>query len=87
MGRFCPETPQAPDAITAAYSYTNNISYNIPDGTSSAQNGCAFWPATRYFLVNDNFTINDLNVEFSQSHASRGQIQVKLTAPDWHHQG
>lgn len=73
--------PQAPDAVSAAYSYTNNVSYNIPDG-SSTQTGCAYWPATRYFLVNDNFTVNDLNVEFSQSHDDRGQIQMKLTAPD-----
>jgi len=66
----------------ASYSYTNNTSGQVPDGTSTTQNGCAYWPATRYFLVNDNFIINDLNVEFSQTHADRGQIQVRLTAPD-----
>lgn len=75
------DIPGAPQAVTAAFSYTNNVSYNIPDGTSTG-NGCVYWPATRYFLVDDYFTVNDLNVELSQSHASRGQIQMKLTAPD-----
>lgn len=72
----------APNAPNTAYSYTNTVSYNIPDGTDSTNNGCAYWPATRYFLVDDYFTVNDLNVEFSQSHANRGQIQMKLIAPD-----
>lgn len=65
----------------AVYSYTNTVSYNVPDGTASGS-GCEYWPATRYFLVNDNFTVNDLNVEFSQSHANRGQIKMTLKAPD-----
>jgi subtilisin-like proprotein convertase family protein len=69
-------------AEAAAYSYTNAVSYNLPDGTSSSDSGCPYWPATRYFLVDDYFTINDLNVEFSQSHSNRGQIQMQLTAPD-----
>ena len=33
-------------------------------------------------MVDDYFTVNDLNVEFTAAHADRGQIQVKLTAPD-----
>ena len=65
----------------ATYTYTNSVSYNIPDGTSLTQNGCTYWPATRYFLVNDNFTVNDLNVVFTQAHATRGEIKVILKSP------
>ncbi len=64
-----------------AYNYSNSVSYNVPDGSSSGS-GCQTYPATRYFLVNENFTVNDLNVEFSQSHSSRGQIRMTLIAPD-----
>ena len=53
----------------------------IPD--QSGAGGCGatnFWNV-RYFLVNEHFTVNDLNVRFDVTHATRGQVQMTLTSP------
>lgn len=50
----------------------------IPSGTGyCSETG---WPNTRYFIVDENFTVSDLNVVFVATHVTRGQIQVRLTS-------
>jgi len=50
----------------------------IPSGTDyCTETG---WPNTRYFIVDENFTVSDLNVVFIATHNNRGDIQVRLTS-------
>lgn len=69
----------------ASYTYTATPAGNITDTGIIPDNACGAtgWPNTRYFLVNDHFSVTDLNVRFTAAHISRGQIQVILTSsPD-----
>ena len=74
------DAPLAPQAITATFTETNSTSGTIPDGPTG-QSGCAFWPATRYFLVDEYYTVNDLNVRLNVTHDTRGELQVTLISP------
>ena len=69
----------------ASYTYTQTPVGDITDdGTIPSGTGyCSEtgWANRRYFLVNDIFTVTDLNVVFSATHENRGEIQVTLTSP------
>lgn len=71
------QPPAAVDniAINTWKSYENTDAGNMPD------NACATFPNTRYFLVNEHFSITDLNVGINISHLNRGDIHVSLTSP------
>lgn len=76
---------QVHPARAASYTYTATPAGNITDTGIIPDNACGAtgWPNTRYFLVNDHFSVTDLNVRFTAAHTSRGQIQVILTSsPD-----
>lgn len=73
----------APEQVEATYTFPTAPVGNITDTGTIPDNACGAtgWPNTRYFLVNDHFTVTDLNVRFVAAHGARNQIQVTLTSP------
>ncbi|WP_169314572.1 SdrD B-like domain-containing protein [Thiothrix nivea] len=62
-------------ANAAAFTYQNTTSTSIPNG------GCSSGYTNITIPVGDNFTVTDLNVGITISHARRQDLDVKLTSP------
>jgi subtilisin-like proprotein convertase family protein/N-acetylneuraminic acid mutarotase len=72
-----PFTPVPDGILSVSYVYTNSTPVAIPDSTCAAGNY-----VTSTINIPDSFLIGDLNVGLWIAHTYRGDLEVRLRAPD-----